>query len=240
MTHHKVFSISQYYLSTFAWLALSVHSVVQAQINDAPVNTVVGPVVGHVSTESAVVWFRPIEEGHYTLVLTSSDSQFRSELTRFADMDEDLCIHWYIYGLQPDTRYAYEIRYQDKPLASGDDLYFRTAPPDDRPTRVCLSLGSCAWNEPNEIFRQMSEEGANGIVLLGDTPYIDSGDLSFARHHHRDFLRIPQLARVARNTSVWGTWDDHDFGDNDVDGNWPFKKYNRQAFVEYRMNASYG
>ncbi|MCH2596906.1 MAG: alkaline phosphatase family protein [Pirellulales bacterium] len=240
MKHHQIFRFSQVYLSTFVWLAMSVHGVVQAKINDAPVNTVVGPVVGHVSPESAVLWLRPIEEGHYTLVLTSSDSEFRRELTQFADMDRDLCIHWYIYGLEAGTKYSYEVRYGDKQLVTGEDCYFHTAPPHDQPARVCLALGSCAWTEPNEIFRLMGEDGANGIVLLGDTPYIDSGDLSFARYHHRNFLRIPQLAKIARNTSVWGTWDDHDFGDNDEDGNWPFKQYNRQAFVEYRMNASDG
>ena len=223
-----------------AALSMSVASPTSAKINDAPINTVVGPVVGHVSSESAVVWLRPIEEGNYTLVLTSTDQGYRREIEQFADMDQDLCIHWYLYGLDPDTKYSYEVKYQDKQLVGGDDCFFRTAPPNDQPARVCLALGSCAWTEPNPIFQLMKDKGAHGIVLLGDTPYIDSGDLSFARYHHRNFLRIPQLAAVARNTSVWGTWDDHDYGDNDEDGNWPFKKYNRQAFVEYRMNASYG
>ena len=126
MTHHPIFRFSRFYLSTFVWLALSVHGVVQAQINDAPVNTVVGPVVGDVSPESAVLWLRPIEEGHYTLVLTSSDSEFRRELTQFADMDHDLCIHWRIYGLKANTKYSYQIRYGDKQLVTGDNCYFRT------------------------------------------------------------------------------------------------------------------
>lgn len=240
MKHDPIFGSSRTFLLALAGLLTLAAGPGQAKINDAPVNTVVGPVVGDVSAESAVLWLRPIEEGLYTLVITSSDPKFRRELTERADMDNDLCIHWYLYDLAADTKYSYEITYKDKPIVSGNDYFFQTAPADGQPARVCLALGSCAWSEPNDIFRLMKEGGTNGIVLLGDTPYIDSGDLSFARYHHRNFLRVPQLAKIARNTSIWGTWDDHDYGDNDEDGNWPFKQYNRQAFVEYRMNANYG
>ncbi len=105
---------------------------------------------------------------------------------------------------------------------------------------MCLAFGSCADNKPVPLWTQIEEKGAQGLVLLGDTPYIDSTDLATARRKHREFLSIPQLAAAARHMPVWGTWDDHDFGRNDSDGRLKGKERTRQAFVEYRANESYG
>ena len=148
MKHDPIFRSSRTFLLALAGLLTLAAGPAQAKINDAPVNTVVGPVVGDVSAESAVLWLRPIEEGLYTLVITSSDPKFRRELTERANMDNDLCIHWYIYDLAADTKYSYEITYKDKPIVSGNDYFFQTAPADGQPARVCLALGSCAWSEP--------------------------------------------------------------------------------------------
>lgn len=202
--------------------------------------TLVGPVVGDISADSAILWARPVHQGDYKLVVSSDDPSFLRELSAYADIENDLCVHWQVEGLRSDTTYKYRIECEDRIIASGDDCHFRTAPPPDEPSRVCLALGSCAWNEPLELWRMMNEEGAQGIVLLGDTPYIDSRDLSFARRQHREFWMIPQLAKLGRHTPVWGTWDDHDYGDNGEDGNFPGKHHTRRAFLEYRMNASYG
>ena len=65
----------------------------------------------------------------------------------------------------------------------------------------------------------MADRGAQGLVLLGDTPYIDSTVLQVAREKHREFLSIPELSRFMGQRPVWGTWDDHDFGRNNSDGN---------------------
>ena len=86
----------------------------------------------------------------------------------------------------------------------------------------------------------MDEHGIDGLVLIGDTPYIDSTDLAVARAKHRKFLAVPELARLIQHTPMWATWDDHDFGRNDSDGRLEGKENTRQAFVEYRANASYG
>ena len=200
----------------------------------------IGPVVGHVSDSEAKLWFRPRKPGRYTL--TAYESELRHPLHSIADatVDNDMCINWSCRGLKPATRYDYRISLDDQVISESDENYFDTAPALDQPSKICLAFGSCADTKPLALWTQMAEKGAQGLVLLGDTPYIDSTNLSVAREKHREFLAIPQLAQIARHTPIWGTWDDHDFGKNNSDGRLIGKEKSRRAFMEYRANSSYG
>ena len=202
------------------------------------VETPVGPMVGHVSFNAAVLWYRPSELGSYLLRVRDSMGDVVAEITSDSTLASDRCVHWRVAGLQPDTQYRYEIRSSDKTIIGGQS--FTTAPANDRKTKICLAFGSCASNASLALWTQMAERGATGLILLGDTPYIDSTQLSVARQKHREFLSIPELAQFMRNRPVWGTWDDHDFGKNDSDGTLPGKEKSRQAFIEYRANNTYG
>ena len=66
--------------------------------------------------------------------------------------------------------------------------------------------------------------------LLGDTPYIDTTDLKVQRRRYREFsAEVPAFADLVAHTPVYGTWDDHDFGRNDTDGNLEGKANSRQS-----------
>lgn len=199
-----------------------------------------GPFVGHVSENSAKIWYRPEKAATYLLIVSREQGeQIRAKA--IASADNDLCLTWGVFGLKPGTRYGYQIIDEDKQvLAGGDDCHFTTAPKAGESGKVCLAFGSCARTKPLKLWQQMADEGAQGVVLLGDTPYIDSTDLQVQRDKHRAFLQVPELAGLLRNTPTWGTWDDHDFGKNDSDGTLPGKENARQAFLEYRANKNYG
>ena len=80
----------------------------------------------------------------------------------------------------------------------------------------------------------------DAVVLLGDTPYIDSVDLAEVRKRHAAFLAVPDFQKLVAGRSLYAIWDDHDFGRNDTDGNLPGKEKSRQGFIEYHANPSYG
>ena len=88
----------------------------------------------------------------------------------------------------------------------------------------------------------MKEAGCEAILLMGDTPYIDSYDLATVRQRHREFLHIPELRPLLASLPVWGTWDDHDFGLNAHLGNSDpaGKQRTRRAFTEYRALENFG
>lgn len=198
----------------------------------------VGPMVGHVSTNTANIWYRPAEYGEYTAQLIANRKTITAHATSRAE--EDGCVVFTFEGLEPATRYAYRIQDAGGTDRAGDTYHLDTPPDPTTKTKVCLAFGSCAHSKPLKLWSQMADRGAQGLVLLGDTPYIDSTKLAVARGKHRDFLRVPELANLIHTTPTWGTWDDHDFGKNDSDGTLPGKGNARQAFVEYRANAEYG
>jgi len=86
----------------------------------------------------------------------------------------------------------------------------------------------------------MSALDPHAVVLLGDTPYIDSTDLEFQRTRHGEFVAVPDFSNLVRNKPLYATWDDHDFGRNDTDGRLDGRENSRRAFIEHRANPSYG
>jgi alkaline phosphatase D len=203
---------------------------------------VTGPVVGHVDDRTAHVWLRPGEAAEVTLTIRDPAGGVVYEERRVAGEETDFCVQWSIDGLLPATGYRYALTWHAGPAAAAPTgpWMFRTAPPTDLPGRTVLAFGSCASEKFPEIWRRMAVEGAEALVLCGDTPYIDSSDLAKNRERHRAFLAQPGLAELVRTIPVVGTWDDHDFGANDSDGSRVDRGTIRRVFTEYRAQASYG
>lgn len=203
-----------------------------------------GPLVGHVGEREARILARPgLDPDIYAgWVCTVSPDRGRS-VSVAADLSpaNDDTVLFDVGRLRPGTAYTYEIfPEKDAPGFAPLTGSFTTASPGLRPAAVTMGLGSCAPSTPNAVWTRIVDEGCDSFVLLGDTPYIDSGDLTVARSKHRDFLRQPELARLIRSMPVWGTWDDHDFGGNDIDGTFAGKRNTRTAFVDYRANDTFG
>ena len=200
-----------------------------------------GPFIGHVSDDSAIVWARSPIAGSYELqIYLPGDGTMIRRSWATATEEEDWCLRWEVSDLKANTKYQYRIRRGSKTIWEGDSFYFHTAPRRDLPAEVSLVFGSCASSEPSSIWHRIRDEGADGVVLLGDTPYIDVTDLDRVRDAYRRFSSIPPLAETFRSLPFWGTWDDHDFGRNDSDGTLPGKEHSRRGFINYRANPTFG
>jgi len=199
------------------------------------------PLVGHVSDHSAIIWARVPVSGTYELqVHMPGDGAPAQRVLAVARESEDWCLRWEVFGLKASSDYLYRIRRGSEILWEGDDYSFETAPKPDQPVQVTLAFGSCASSESSSIWTRMKNEGADCVVLLGDTPYIDVTDLDRVRDAYRRFSSIPPLAETLRSIPFWSTWDDHDFGRNDSDGTLPGKENSRRGFMNYRPNPTFG
>ncbi|WP_020390478.1 alkaline phosphatase D family protein [Kribbella catacumbae] len=211
-----------------------------------PGDVVTGPMVGDVGTKNARLWLRPGPEDREELVWACTVipavgpgapvHRVTAEISR----ENDHTMIFDVPRLAPDTEYTFAIRPHSRPTADPHTGSFTTAPPDHRPAVVTMGLGSCAPSVSDPVWNRIMEEGVDSFVMLGDTPYIDSPRLDVARRKQRDFLRVPEVAELISTRPIWGTWDDHDFGVNDTDGNYVGKENTRKAFVDYRANSSYG
>jgi len=199
-----------------------------------------GPFVGHITPDSVMVWARCSPPGKYRLSARSDEgAEVQTEAN--SSPDRDGCVVWRLESLRPATRYRYAIELGDERLVEGDDYFFTTAP-THRLATVRLGFASCANEDEGSaaVWRRMREADPHAVVLLGDTPYIDSTDLAVQRRRHGEFAAAAGFKELVRSRSLYATWDDHDFGSNDTDGNLKGKEDSRRAFMEYRANPSYG
>ncbi|MEM7235609.1 MAG: alkaline phosphatase D family protein, partial [Planctomycetota bacterium] len=212
----------------------------QATAADAKSHAV-GPILGHVDHDTAILWYRPANPGEYVATLTQAVTGETRSAKATASPDHDLCVTWRFNGLNAKTEYRYAITRDGQAVSKGDAQRIRTAPPADESSRTVLAMGSCASSTKFfDVWTQIGSKNIDALMLLGDTPYIDNTKLSVNRSRHRDFLSIPTLAKLGASTPVWGTWDDHDFGGNDTDGKIRNKSVLRQVFTEYRAQTEFG
>ena len=201
----------------------------------------VGPILGHVDHETAMIWYRPASVGEYVATITHVQTGKTSSAKANASPDHDLCVTWRFNDLEADSEYTYAITNQGRAVADAENQRIRTAPPINQPARTVLAMGSCASSTKFfDVWTQIAAHNIDALMLLGDTPYIDNRELSVNRARHREFLSIPTLTKMGASTPVWGTWDDHDFGGNDTDGKISNKEVIRQVFAEYRAQKQFG
>jgi hypothetical protein len=198
---------------------------------------VLGPVLGQVSSSSAVVLYRVDREGRYRFRVSDAES---GTVVSAQEATLEPTGRFTITGLQPDHRYAFDLRL----VRAGVELpvpgaagHLQTYPAEGSRGVFCIAFGSCA--NPDEQaaqgcwtgIRSLAEHPPEGIepvkllVHLGDTFYfydhmtgetVTNRESMLAAHvSQRRHLEFLDMARVVPCCAVW---DDHDFAGNGSDG----------------------
>lgn len=202
---------------------------------------IIGPLVGHTDTNSTHIWARMTTEGEYTLEI-KSEKRTLQKLQADALIVNDLCVTWKVENLAPATQYQYQIKKGKEIIVQGSELNFKTAPSTMSKTPVHLAFGSgSSYTEgTGQVWDRISQSNIDGMVLLGDTPYIDATDFDTQRSKYREFSSFTPFQDFAQSKPFWGTWDDHDFAYNDSDGTAKGKENSLKVFKEFRPNGSFG
>ncbi|MFT7536734.1 MAG: alkaline phosphatase D [Hyphomicrobiaceae bacterium] len=203
-----------------------------------------GPLIGHTDSSSVHVWARASVAGDYVLKAQGiAATKMLLEATATAKPENDLCMVFELKGLGANASYRYRIETAAGELVcGGDDYVLRTAATNDANGNVRVMFGSCCYEDEGtgDTWQRVAVEKPDVVVLLGDTPYINNTQIKQQRRRYAEFAGFAPMANLLRTTSWYGTWDDHDFGDNDTDGRMRGKANSRQAFLEYHANPSYG
>ncbi|MGH8021070.1 MAG: alkaline phosphatase D family protein [Opitutaceae bacterium] len=203
---------------------------------------VLGPLVGHTEATRTMIWLRPDTAGDYMLELAPAAGGEPRLLPARAAVENDLCLHWRVEDLNPATAYRYRILAGGKPIADDPAQKLVTAPPLEAPARVRFAISSCAKEDSGSraVWNRIAAEDVDAVVLIGDTPYIDSAELETQTRRHREFAAVAEYQQLLRSRPCWWTWDDHDFATNGCCGLAPGKENSRLVFTRYRPQASYG
>jgi alkaline phosphatase D len=114
-----------------------------------------------------------------------------------------------------------------KPLYEGQNL------PLDRVMQT-ISLGSCDdQTKDQRMWAAIEQANSDLWIWLGDNIYSDTEDMQLMETNWR--LQKQGLAYQAfrKKTPVIGIWDDHDYGVNDGDKNYPPKKASQQLLLDF-------
>jgi alkaline phosphatase D len=103
----------------------------------------------------------------------------------------------------------------------------------DATRRLRIAFGSCArQNKPQPIWHTIAQARPDLFLFLGDNLYADAKDEATLRQRYEEFRALGPLQDFRKQFAHAAIWDDHDFGDDDVGGDYPFKKLSQQLFCD--------
>ncbi len=224
-----------------------------------------GPMPGYTELRTARIWTEVSRSVNSLDIHWWPDSAGRSAASRKAypgDLGREFNpVTFTLTGLQPGTRYRYEIsavNTHDKATEKTDGTFttqslwqWRKPAPD-----FSFLTGSCAYfNQPeydrpgkpyggdSSIFLTMAKQPAEFMLWLGDNWYTREADylstwgLRYRAHHDRS---LPVLQPLLKAMPHYAIWDDHDFGPNDYGASYIYTSEGRDYFADYWPNPSFG
>lgn len=221
---------------------------------------VAGPMLGQVELRTAKIWLEAGDDAKTVAVKywkKGNPASANSKSFSFDAMAEFKPMQVEIGGLDYNTTYEYTILYNFKDSKQGGefttkDLWQWRKPAPD----FSFLTGSCNYvNEPvfdrpgkpyggdSSIFATMAKDKAAFMLWLGDNWYTREVDYSsdwgmwYRASHDRS---APILQSLLKAMPQYATWDDHDYGPNDMGTTFNLKETAREVFKNYWANPSYG
>jgi alkaline phosphatase D len=97
-----------------------------------------------------------------------------------------------------------------------------------------IGFGSCANQDKDQpILSLAANEKLDAFVFLGDNIYGDTDDMDTLRNKYKRWASQSHYKKLVQSTKVLATWDDHDFGQNDVGSHYPFKEESKKIFMNH-------
>ena len=220
-----------------------------------------GPMLAYGDLRETAIWIQTRHAADAQVRFHPEGRPAEARLTPVVRTEErdDLIAVFTLSGLEPGTRYAYEVYLDGRAVARPYPFTFatqalwrwRTDPPD-----FTAMFGSCAYvNDPaydrpgtpygsdHEIFTAMAAKKPDLMLWVGDNTYtreVDFFSPAGIRYRYRHTRALPVLQPFLAATHHYATWDDHDYGPNDSDETFALKDVSLDVFKRYWPNVAYG
>ncbi|GBC77899.1 Alkaline phosphatase D [bacterium HR08] len=208
--------------------------------------SVVGPIVGEVTEDGALLWVRADREAiahiEYGTDAELTTARFTDRVPLTSERGFTAAVR--LGGLMPRTRYFYRLHVCDARAPSrtfvGPVGQFVTAPEEDEWAPVTFAYSGDAGQayQPFRLFDAVRLQQPDFFLFLGDTIYADQGPGPVAKtleQYRQKYLGNREDAafeRLTRETSFYVIWDDHEIANN-ANRTHPRLPVARQAFLEY-------
>ena len=100
---------------------------------------------------------------------------------------------------------------------------------------LTIAFGSCNRQDESQAFWEtIASNDPTAWLWLGDNIYSDTDDYEEMAGHYADLTSAPEYqAFVAATPTIYGTWDDHDYGKNDAGREWTFKEEAKSLMLDF-------
>lgn len=121
----------------------------------------------------------------------------------------------------------------DKPIAAEGP-----ALPAADATLTSIAFGSCNTAEREiPILRTIAAEDHDLFMYIGDNVYgdvySDDATMPELREAYHELADRPEFQALRERFPMLATWDDHDYGQNDMGGRFAFKGFAQQLFLDF-------
>lgn len=195
-------------LGTLALSALD-YDAVRAESKSETPKVIRGPYVQRTTAEGTVLMWRTDVESTTRVRYGTRRGRLDREFVS-GGLETDHIAR--IIGLEPNTKYYYEIGTADELLVGGDQSYhFFTAPEigSAKPTRI-LALGDIGWptgelrNVRDQYYSFTQGQHTDVCLLLGDIAY------SHGRDEEYQAPLFDMFSSLVRKTATWPAYGNHD------------------------------
>lgn len=212
---------------------------------------IAGPVIGAITGTNAKIWL--CYKGHGDNIITLYDTidktyHYATRLEKINDKKGHFAMNMSFTNLCPG--HVYKVQYNTDPLQPKPKSIFKTQ--EENPLAdVRFLLGSCNYMSPGfarfvfpgagiKIFSAMKRKRSDFMLWLGDNIYYMFKDYKGYDNMFTRQLKIRNkfytLSDFMNGTANYSIWDDHDYGWNDADKNFPYKNDALKIFKGFWPN----
>ncbi|MBT3604642.1 MAG: alkaline phosphatase family protein, partial [Candidatus Latescibacteria bacterium] len=99
---------------------------------------------------------------------------------------------------------------------------------------VRVAFGSCARIDlPQPIWHTIASWQPDVFVTLGDIVYADTEDMTLMQAMYAQMDTVASFRKLCSVCSVYGIWDDHDYGVNDGGASYAKRDAAQQLFLDF-------
>lgn len=111
---------------------------------------------------------------------------------------------------------------------------YSTVANDTIPLVTKIAFGSCAKEDKNQpILKVIANKQPDLFIYLGDNIYGNTEDMVELKGKYALLSCKEEFQYLMGSNPVIATWDDHDYGANDIGEEYPKKEESKQLFLEF-------